>query len=291
MKGVAKKKRTTGAKGKPGDDLQNLIAAIERVVHRDSNVKIDVSSRHRDKDTDGPREHDVVLTFTLKHHTVTMALECRDRSRPVDVPAVEAFYQKCQRTGVNKGIIVSSRGFTQTALLKAASYDVGTLTLKGVQGFNWCMTPGVESETREIVKTNIIIYPEQDVVGGTLYQNDGTLITPELAANIGTNCLKGMLDVPVGDTNTLRFFDPAPNFHLIDASGQRVAVAGMGIEVTYKATSHLALFSFREYADMATGRVMYATATAEIDHPQVKGHIVVLQEEGVGATIAFVPKK
>src|SRR5215831_3395076 len=123
------------------------------------------------------------------------------------------------------------------------------------------MTPGVESETREIVKTNIIIYPEQDVVGGTLYQNDGTLITPELAANIGTNCLKGMLDVPVGDTNTLRFFDPAPNFHLIDASGQRVAVAGMGIEVTYKATSHLALFSFREYADMATGRVMYATAT------------------------------
>lgn len=41
------------------------------------------------------REHDVVIRLPAGHPPLTLALECRDRSRPVGVEQVEAFNQKC----------------------------------------------------------------------------------------------------------------------------------------------------------------------------------------------------
>jgi hypothetical protein len=75
-----------------GRDLQRIVHPIETALRQNPNIKVESPKRLVDKDTGRLREHDVVLTFTEGHHEILCALECRDRSRPVGVPAVEAFH-------------------------------------------------------------------------------------------------------------------------------------------------------------------------------------------------------
>lgn len=115
---------------KPGEELQRLVRIIEIGIASNSNITIQSPVRLRDKDTGRLREHDVLLTIHEKHHEVRVALECRDRSRKVGVPEIEAFHAKCQRTGVDQGIVVSSQGFTRTAQIKAEAWNIRCLMLE-----------------------------------------------------------------------------------------------------------------------------------------------------------------
>jgi hypothetical protein len=135
----------------PGENLQRLVRALEQATNNAPNVQVESPKRLRDKDTGQLREHDVVLTFSFSHHSMVMALECRDRSRKVGVPAVEAFRKKCDRTGVHRAIIVSSTGFTKTALKKAEAMEIGCLGLEEADRFNWCQAPGVEWRDRDLL--------------------------------------------------------------------------------------------------------------------------------------------
>jgi hypothetical protein len=109
------------------------------LVPCEPNVRVEAKKRLPDKDTGQLREHDVVLTFSHGHHEFLLALECRDRSRPVGVDHVEAFHAKCLRTGIGRGVMVSSKGFRRTALRKAESYGIGCLTLEEVAHFDWAL--------------------------------------------------------------------------------------------------------------------------------------------------------
>jgi hypothetical protein len=111
-----------------GKDLQRLIRIIESARAAGTNIKIDSPKFFTDKVTGKQREHDVVLTITHDHHELVVALECRDRSRPVGVDAVEAFHTKCNDTGIHSGVIVSSKGFYETARTKAQHYGIRCLT-------------------------------------------------------------------------------------------------------------------------------------------------------------------
>ena len=93
------------SKPKPGEALQKLVEVIEKTVHAREGVHVESPCRLPDKDTGRMREHDVVVTFSNGHHRTLMALECRDRSRMVGVPELEAFAAKCQKTGVHQGSV------------------------------------------------------------------------------------------------------------------------------------------------------------------------------------------
>jgi Restriction endonuclease len=120
-----------------GRDLQRLIRVIEQARAAGTNIKIQSPQFFPDRVTGKPREHDVVLTIKHDHHELVVALECRDRSRPVGVGEVEAFHTKCRDTGVHSGIIVSSKGFRLTAREKAQHYGIRCLILDEVEAFGW----------------------------------------------------------------------------------------------------------------------------------------------------------
>ena len=95
---------------RPGENLQHLVRVLEQATNNAPNITVESPKRIRDKDTGKLREHDVVITFSFSHHSLVMALECRDRSRKVGVPEVEAFRKKCDATSIHRAIIVSSIG-------------------------------------------------------------------------------------------------------------------------------------------------------------------------------------
>jgi hypothetical protein len=275
---------------RPGEDLQRLVRVIERVTHDDGNVVVESPKRLPDKDTGQPREHDIVLTFTPHHHKLVMALECRDRSRKVGVPDVEAFYAKCQRTGIDRGIMVSSTGFTRTALTRAASYNIGCLSLDQAERLDWCLAPGVYVSQKRMMHVRLHPVPDRQVgASAKLYANDGTLIGPEEIRSIGRNCLN---DAPLTHGPvTQRFVDLAPGFHLIDENGERVGLRQLEIDVTYEFTCRLSPFEFREYVDRADGKQLYTVALANVDCQGVEGDIVILHEGERGGQVMFVPAR
>ena len=122
---------------KDGKDLQRLIRAIEAARAAGSEIEIESPKYLVDRVTGEQREHDVVLTIKRAHHKVLVALECRDRSRMVGVPEIEAFQSKCRDTGVDVGIVVSSKGFYRTAKSKASVYGIRCLSLDQASQFNW----------------------------------------------------------------------------------------------------------------------------------------------------------
>jgi len=120
-----------------GKKLERLVAMLESLF-AGANASIEAPSRRLiDRDTGRSREHDVLIMWDHGHHRIITAIECRDRSRPVGVPAVEAFADKCARTGVHSGVIVSATGFTATARSKAEARSITCMDLAEVNGFDW----------------------------------------------------------------------------------------------------------------------------------------------------------
>lgn len=122
--------------GRNGKDLERLVAFLERAL-ANKDVIVESPFRVKDKRTGRLREHDVVLTSRLGHHPVHIAIECRDRKRPVGVPQVEAFYQKCIDTDMGHAAIASSMGFSETARRKAESFGIRCLDLTTLSEVDW----------------------------------------------------------------------------------------------------------------------------------------------------------
>jgi hypothetical protein len=162
---------------KDGKVLQRLIRSIESALAAgDTSIRVEMGKRFPDKVTGKPREHDVVLTITHQHHEMIIAIECRDRSRPVGVDAVEAFHSKCQDTGIHSGIIVSGKGFYESAVEKAAHYNIGCMSLDEAESFNWCVPAEVKIQRRHIHHTHLYLaFPESAAVKQeTIQIEDGT---------------------------------------------------------------------------------------------------------------------
>jgi hypothetical protein len=121
---------------KQGSELEELVWMLERLL-APKGVSVELRKHLVDSDTNELREFDVVLTFQVGHHRVVVAIEVRDRSRPVGVNQIEEFFQKCQRKGIGSAIIVSSGGFADTARKKAAALGIRCLDFKDAETFDW----------------------------------------------------------------------------------------------------------------------------------------------------------
>jgi predicted helicase len=143
-----------------GKTLEKLIASLEKVLANRGDIVIEAPKRMPDRTTGSLREHDVVLTTTHGHHSFTIAIECRDHSRPITVNQVEGFWAKCQDTRIDQGIIVSSAGFYNTARKKAEHLGIRCLDIEEVESFDWLLAPGIRSITKKIVDIDWTFHPE-----------------------------------------------------------------------------------------------------------------------------------
>jgi hypothetical protein len=171
---------------KRGRSLELLVSHLEKVIGHDTGVKVESPKRLPDLLSDGRRmrEHDVVLSVSPGHHKLTIALECRDHSRPIGVSQVEAFSTKCRHTGISQGVLVSSKGFYQSALEKADKLSVRCLSLEQVTSFEWLLAPGIHLRRRRPKDLSVVALSEGaefQVAGEELHivDSQGTRVSPE----------------------------------------------------------------------------------------------------------------
>jgi hypothetical protein len=275
-----------------GRDLQRLIHAIESALHAGGGVKVESPKRLIDKDTGRLREHDVVLTFLQAHHQLLLALECRDRSRPVGVPEVEAFSEKCRQTGVNSGIIVSSKGFARTAISKAGARNIGCLSLEEVDRFDWCLAPGVTLVSHAVVALNVRVnfehYPGENT---KLVLADGSLLSEQIFQNWARhafhNHVANRFDL-IGN-HTIHFVEPNPPIFL-EHPGGRIQAMELRLSPTYSIERTLVPFEFRSYFDRAKHRAITKAAVARIQVGDKTASMVLSRDENSGVvTVGIVP--
>lgn len=147
-----------------GAILEQVVHTLERALATNPTARIHRNHRLPDRITGQSREHDVVLEIPEAHHSIRIAIECRDRSRPVGVSQVEAFAQKCADTGISRGVIVSPAGFCKTAITKAAHLSITCMTLREVETLAWSEITHLTYRSRILEDSHCHIIPAEDGV-------------------------------------------------------------------------------------------------------------------------------
>jgi len=272
---------------KPGLRLQQLVQTLERLT-ASSGVQIESPKFLRDKDTGRLREHDVVLTYRTHHHEIVVALECKDRSRKVGVPDIEAFKSKCNGTGVNRGVIVSSKGFTKTALEKAYKKDLDCFKIEEIDQFDWCQAPGVECREREVVDgPHFRVFPLERVEDPGLYDVDGNHLDNDRLNDIVSNCFSNRApevaaaqdEAASSSVVGVRFIDPKPSqLYVRNRDGTFIGLKRLEILLQYRVKTSIIPFSFQKYSDRSDKEI-YTAAFAPVNVGKLQGDIVLHKAE------------
>lgn len=252
----------------------------------------------RDKSTGRLREHDVVLTITSGHHTVLVAVECRDRSRPVGVTQLEGFAKKCQETGIGQGVVVSPRGFTKTAPAKARALGIRCLSLDQVNVLPWLLCEHIELYRTTYVHIDFTIIPENDFEKKpdhfTLETDDGEKITTDILRNNLITALNNQKDAsplkPNVGNHIKRIKLVPKNLTIVDSTtGRRESVRHINTVAQCTTEKASIPFVLQEYRDSGDSGCIAQLATADLDLGFTSGKLVINHKLETGGQVVFIP--
>jgi len=113
-------------------------------VLRDQRIPDRVTGQHRQVDT--------LLTLETKGHSISVLIDAKFHSEPIDVKSVEEVAALATAVGACKSIIVAANGWTQPAEIKAEhlSCDLRLLSLEGALDLlvpdKWMMCPSCQND-------------------------------------------------------------------------------------------------------------------------------------------------
>jgi hypothetical protein len=275
---------------KDGKSLEQLVALIETALGSDG-VSVETRKRLPDRITGKPREHDVLVTITRGHHLVQIALECKDRSRPVTVDMVEAFHQKCQDTAIQQGAIVSASGFAKTARNKAAHYGIRCLEVLETESFAWMLAPSFTFLTRRIDSQSWRFFPTQDGVvekhNMEVLLEDGRVVPKAAFDNTARAALNKWVDEhpELVEKRTVELRIGTPGLILRNKeTGSTTLIRYADLTLTYSLVQDEVPLQFSQYMDGDKP----ITDVAIADGPT--GKIAFVYNESEGGSVMFQPR-
>lgn len=283
---------------KQGRALEKLVASLEKALADAKNVSVESPMRLPDRTTGSLREHDVILTINQGHHSILIAIECRDRSRPITVNQVEGFWAKCQDTGIGQGIIVSATGFYNTARKKAKHLGIRCIGIEEVDSFNWLLAPGIHAVTRRLLRNDWMFFPEVDGIvereAFEVIDKDGNLLTQAaLSANAQQQLTAFLPNLPEpveGGEISIKF--PGSNLLLRNTvSGETVPVKFAVAKIRYSVTTDLIPFSLVQYQDKNVDETITDAAYADMQIDDRTARVLIVYKEGEGGKVIMVPQK
>lgn len=145
-------------------DFFEILSASERNVIVERDVYL--------PSPDGKRQFDIILKAEIFGFSITTAIECKDYGKKLDVTYVDGFVSKISDVDINKGIIVTKKGFTKQAYQKAKRLGIELYTLH--EGLDLPKSLGFEVPLLITEFTPVALNPR-----GVLHLDEGT----ELSAN------------------------------------------------------------------------------------------------------------
>jgi hypothetical protein len=274
-----------------GKELEKLVATLERVL-ADTGATIESPSRRQiDRDTGRRREHDVLIAWDHGHHQIITAIECRDRSRPVGVTDVEAFADKCERTGIHSGVIVSASSFTGTARQKAGNRSITCMDLSDVASFDWMGTDVFVGYERRFSPVNSIIMFEKEAPGtiAAIFDSEGTEVSNDGLAQTIINGIPVAEnpDDEVDKTLPVRLRMNTINWTVRDDNGRIWPISHVLAQTSFTTIKTVHPVTAHSYVG---GGKSYEVAIADAQLGQHAGRFVMMKGEDGAITVSWTPK-
>jgi uncharacterized protein len=277
-----------------GTEFHRLVEMLERGVFSVPGATVQSPGYLRDKVTGRKREHDIVITYSLPYRSFVVAVECRDRKRPVDDTQVEAFARKCSKTGVDKGIIVSSSGFAPEALTDAAFCNIDCFTLEQVSQLEWVTPQVFETLHRHVTATAVQVIGTGDESGDlieplkvVMRENDVTIeMSHDDALPLTQRLLNSIRDEQIpGEEGSFTIELPNPgDVYLVDGLAQRREISGFLVSIhveTRVISEPINLYQYRS----GQGATLFGVETARIGpNPHIEGSLVLVRRSKVEGT-------
>lgn len=275
-----------------GKQLERLVAMLESIF-AGTNATIEAPCRRLiDRDTGRPREHDVVITWDHGHHRIITAIECRDRSCPVGVPAIEAFADKCSRTGVHSGVVVSATGFAGTARKKADARSITCMDLAEVEKFDWLAVTTFAGYQRfpDHIDLRIKFKSGEPETLGAIYDRSGAEISKEEIADIAVKSIPKCDDPEeeVGKETEAKLRLQTENWTASDNEGAIWQIEYINANITYTTKKTLSPIKSHRYTG---GGKDYSFAVADVTIGEIPGKFFMVREQDESTSIFWTPDK
>ena len=126
--------KTSGGRGemKTGKALEQLVAIIQEHLKDKPDVKITRNAILTNR-SGNKREIDVFVQTKVNGVVIGIAFECKDYSRKITEPTIDSFWAKINDLPqINKGILVTTTGYTSGAQREAAEHKIGLYLINDV---------------------------------------------------------------------------------------------------------------------------------------------------------------
>ena len=267
-----KKQKRTG--DRPGEKLQRLVTILEGVLSGDAHTAIESPAYLIDRKTGERREHDVLLIRQTSIRTVVTAIECKDHSRPVGVTLVEAFHTKCDDTGVDKGVMVSSRGFGGPARRKAEIYNIDCLSLEETTHHSWTFDYSLRGVKRKILSCGVAALSDEHIEGPShlfekqpngevkeISERDSSWIVDRFRDLHERNLIPSTAEIGINLYEATVALQPVEKFVIMDDAGNEHRVVSVDLTFQFEETGSIVPMETHAYGDASTDeRVQLSSA-------------------------------
>ena len=83
------------------------------------------------------RQLDVTIRVSVAQYKILIVVECKDESRPIDVGAMGEFASLLRDVKANKGVMISSSGYTPAAVDMARAQGIDARTYLNTESVDW----------------------------------------------------------------------------------------------------------------------------------------------------------
>jgi hypothetical protein len=133
------------------------------------------------------REIDISIRQQVAQFPILVVIDCKDYADPVDVKGVEEFAGLAKDVRANKGVLISSNGFTPAAIKVAKNQGIDTLCLIDSKGVDWktyialpllIEWTHIEKYCLQVsgVGRTCLPYATEELAEMPMYADDGTLL-------------------------------------------------------------------------------------------------------------------
>lgn len=116
-------------------EFEDLIARIQEDLAPSANLEQHVLLPGKKSGT--KREVDICIRHTIGQIRLLVVIECKDWAKPVDLPEIGSFIDLVCDVGANKGVMVSARGFTNSATTRGREAGIDLYTPVDAAGLKW----------------------------------------------------------------------------------------------------------------------------------------------------------
>lgn len=250
--------------------FQELVLLIERQL---DSIGATVSESALVPDTlDGNlREVDILIKLPYGARELVIGIECRDHRRKADIQWIEQVRSKFDTLPIDKRVVVSKRGFTKNALVRAQEWNIEAISLEKAVKVDWAAALMSRSYWEllrfrfRFIKVRVALLPPEGIAGHMpvdpfLFSHHGI---QETADELGQRFIeqkeihKDLMD-KYGDEHdwmvvSLRFDFPEGACSVLDELDVGWPVNWVEFDVLYKAAKTPNELQYSMYGDAVVG--------------------------------------